>query len=95
MTRGDVGTGGSGVGFRESGREGEGGGRENGLALVKVGEMRGRRRAGTPGRRNMGRSPGSYWGERVRVGWVLHHGVAQTLYHWLSQQNPIHGVQKF
>ena len=42
----------------------------------------------------MGRSPGSYWGERVRVGWDLNHGVAQTPYRWFSQQNPIHGVQK-
>ena len=44
--------------------------------MVKVEEMMGRRRGGKPGRRNMGRSPGSYWGERVRVGWDLYQGVA-------------------
>ena len=54
----------------------------NDLALVKVGEMRGRRRGGKPGRRSMGRSPGSYWGERVRVGWDLYHGARCT--HFIS-----------
>ena len=61
----------------------------NDLALVKVGEMRGRRRGGKPGRRNMGRSPGSYWGERVRVGWGLYHGLAHNSYQGLSQQNRV------
>ena len=46
--------------------------------MVKVEEMMGRRKGGKPGRRNMGRSPGSYWGERVRVGWDLYQGVAHT-----------------
>ena len=54
------------------------------MALVKVGEMRGRRRGGKPGRRSMGRSPGSYWGERVRVGWDSYHGVAHTSYHFIT-----------
>ena len=53
----------------------------NDSVLVKFGEKRkGRRRGEKPERRNMGRSPGSYWGERVRVGWDLQHGVAQTSY---------------
>ena len=53
----------------------------NDSVLVKFGEKRkGRRRGEKPGRRNMGRSPGSYWGERVRVGWDLYFGVAQVLF---------------
>ena len=51
----------------------------NDSVLVKFGEKRkGRRRGEKPGMRNMGRSPGSYWGERVRVGWDSYHGACGT-----------------
>ena len=53
--------GGSGIGFRGSGRGGGGEGMGNDSVLVKFGEKRkGRRRGEKPGRRNMGRSLGSY-----------------------------------